>query len=907
MQPEQVTRMRFRRAPMAAAALWFALGIGAEHWISPAPRPLATALLVLVALAAFLIQRDARGSWLPVAAVWAFAGLAAAHWEPRPPTTTPLMAYADGLSRTVRGHIIRIHPLSAQNTQQDQDIADFGELAEEPLEGAEHALSVDVAVDAVEYLTPDISRMIAISGGLRATVYGDTLPKLNCGDAVELALRLKLPERYLDPGAFQYADQLLAEGISTRGSLRADRLHIAGPGWDSARGWEEAHCRIQALQSWAAARLDHLAAAHANRLLPALLRLDANDAAMLDAMLFGERSGLHHALRSGFERTGSFHLFVVSGLHVALLAAGVFWALRRLRLRPWVATAVTLALATAYAVLTGFGQPVQRALAMTSLYLIARLMSRQSDSLNSLGTAILGMLIWSPASLFTASFQMTALAVVAIAGIAGPLGERSFLPYLHGLGGPDRRLPPRVQQLRLMVELWGEWLARLLGRWALPAPRLLIRALLWTLELALIGVVAELVMALPMALYFHRAAVFAVPANMLVIPLIAVLAPLAVLTFAASLASPWLALPPAAATALLLHAVRWGIGRLSHLAAADVRVPGPVWWIGVLAVAAWLACAWAVRRGRWGAWAAVAALPLIASCVLWPEPVVRAPGMLEVSALDVGQGDSLLVVAPDGRSMLVDAGGPVGAYAAQSAIQTSFDIGEEVVSPYLWSRRMRRLDVVALTHAHSDHMGGMPAVLRSFRPRELWVGIDPGSTGYAALLQEARDLGIAVRHLHAGDAQNWGEVKIAVLSPASAYSNTGAPKNDDSLVMRLQFGAASVLLEGDAERRSEQAMVAVGIAPVTLLKVGHHGSLTSTTAAFLAAAAPRDAVISVGRANTFGHPRAEVVDRLAASGATLYRTDQSGLTTFLLGRDGGIQAKIVGAGGSSAACPAAGC
>jgi competence protein ComEC len=382
-------------------------------------------------------------------------------------------------------------------------------------------------------------------------------------------------------------------------------------------------------------------------------------------------------------------------------------------------------------------------------------------------------------------------------------------------------------------------------------------------------------MVLPMALYFHRAAVFALPANMVVVPVIAVLAPLAVATFAASLLSPWLALLPVGATALLLHAIRWAIAALSGLATADVRVPGPVWWIGTLAIAAWLGCCWAVRRARWGAWAAVAALPLIAAMVLWPEPPRRAPGILEVTALDVGQGDSLLVTGPGGTTMLVDAGGPVGGFGG--ATTSDFDLGEQVVAPYLWSRRIRRVDIVALTHAHSDHMGGMASVLRNFRPRELWVGIDPGSAGYAALLREATDLGIAVRHLHAGDGMN-----------------AGAPKNDDSLVMRLDFGHASVLLEGDAEKRSEQRMLADGrVGHVTLLKVGHHGSRSSTTPEFLAAAKPADAVISVGPANPFGHPRQEVIDRIAASGAKLYRTDQLGLTTFLLSRDGSIR-EIIG-------------
>jgi competence protein ComEC len=238
--------------------------------------------------------------------------------------------------------------------------------------------------------------------------------------------------------------------------------------------------------------------------------------------------------------------------------------------------------------------------------------------------------------------------------------------------------------------------------------------------------------------------------------------------------------------------------------------------------------------------------------------------------------------------MLVDAGGPVGGPTEAAATTSAFDVGEEVVSPYLWSRRIRRLDVIALSHAHSDHMGGMAAVMRNFRPRELWVAVDPDSEVYRQLLAEAADLGVTVRHLRAGSKLAWGGTTVRVLAPEVNYSNSGEPVNNDSLAMRIEFGEASVLLEGDAEATSEQAMVAHGLSPVTLLKVGHHGSRSSTTPDFFAALAPKDAVVSVGKGNTFGHPRFEVIERIAARGTRLYRTDEFGLTTFLLRHDGTI-------------------
>jgi len=890
-----VERMRLRRAPLAAAALWFAVGIVVARWqraelVSVPLVEVLVGLLLLAGIAAFAVVRSERVAWIPVAAVWMVLGLAGAEWQPSPAYPTALMGYADNLSRNVEAHVVRVRPGTVAASA-DEDQVPPWEATEEASGGA-HPLSVDLEIDAIEYITPDVSRMEPVSGGVRVSVYNADGLRLGCGDRVELPLRLKPMERYRDPGAFQYADFLAGQGIALEANAQASRVRVAGA---STAGWR---CRLYAAQAWASGRMAGFAGSAANRWLPGVLPLNAADVAMLDAMLFGDRGGLTHSLRVGFERTGSFHLFVVSGLHIGLMAAMMFWVLGRLRVPAWLATVVTIVAACAYMALTGFGQPAQRAFVMTAVYLVARLMSRDRDSLNALGAAVLALLIWDPASLFEASLQMTALAIVAIAGIAIPLGKYTSLRYASVADDvfhhPRSHFEPRAMQLRVMLEMWGEAVGELLGTRARRLPARVFKAVLWAGELALVGTVAELVMVLPMAMYFHRATVFALPANMLVIPLIAVLAPLAVVTFLGSLVSPWVALLPGALTAGLLHGIAWAIGRISHVAAANLRVPGPVWWIAVLAVLGWLGCCWLVRRSGWGALAAAVAMPLIAAMVLWPEPMVRAGGettggALEVTAIDVGQGDSLLAVNPEGATMLIDAGGPVGR-AGPAEVVANFDVGEEVVSPYLWSRRVRRVDVVVLSHAHTDHMGGMPAVLENFRPRELWVGIDPRSELYASLLKEAARLGIRVRHVHAGDVVKWGSVDVSVLAPAVGYANPNAPKNDDSVVLRMQYGKASALLEGDAETPSEDAMLAAGlVAPVTLLKVAHHGSRTSTTQAFVDAAQPTDAVISVGRRNTFGHPRPEVIGRLAVEGAHVFRTDEFGLTSFLLTADGGIR------------------
>jgi competence protein ComEC len=285
------------------------------------------------------------------------------------------------------------------------------------------------------------------------------------------------------------------------------------------------------------------------------------------------------------------------------------------------------------------------------------------------------------------------------------------------------------------------------------------------------------------------------------------------------------------------------------------------------------------RGGRWQRRAAWGSLALAAWAAVAPRPIDHPHNALLVEAIDVGQGDSLLLITPDGRTLLVDGGGFGGEprHAPQE-----FDIGEEVVSPALWARGIRHLDAVALTHAHSDHMGGLPAVLRDFHPTELWVGNNPPVAAYTALLDEAAHLGVAVRSLRAGDAMQLGAAEVRVLAPFRDYEPGAEPANNDSLVLHVAYGETSVLLEGDAEAPIEQAMLSESGLQSTLLKVGHHGSISSTRPEFLARVAPHWAVISCGLHNRYGHPRAEVLSELQDARVRTASTDIEGARCFAL-------------------------
>ena len=225
--------------------------------------------------------------------------------------------------------------------------------------------------------------------------------------------------------------------------------------------------------------------------------------------------------------------------------------------------------------------------------------------------------------------------------------------------------------------------------------------------------------------------------------------------------------------------------------------------------------------------------------------------------------------------MLIDGGGSIG------PVRSEFDFGEDVVAPYLWARGLDHLDVIALTHAHGDHIGGLPRIIEDFHPSELWVGINPQTDALSQLYAIANEKHVAIRRHVAGDELDWSGTRIRVLSPPPDWQPKPQPKNDDSLAFLIGYGETRALLAGDLEKKMER-FVATESPHADLLKVAHHGSATSTTPELLGAVHPRFAVISAGYQNPFGHPRKVVLDRLQAAEVQIYRTDLQGAVTFLL-------------------------
>ena len=710
------------------------------------------------------------------------------------------------------------------------------------------------------------------------------------GDRIEVLMRAAASRNFADPGSFDYKTFLARQDIALTGVLRSMALMTRLPGPPPTLAHRLARIRGRLLNE-----VDAMLAAG-----PPLGTADnVGRAAVARAMLLGDRSFLDSEQVQEFQVTGAYHVLVLAGLHVGILAAALFWIGRALRLPLPATTFFVLAALAFYLAIVQDRPPILRAATVAAIYLLARLLFRRAALLNSVGVAAIFILIVRPSELTDPSFQLSFLAAFTIAGIAAPLLSRTSERYrraLDHLGDAtrDRATAPRVAQFRLDLRAAANWLeTRLpasLSRFASPALTAPCRIALRLWELIVISLLLQIGMLPLMAQYFHRISPLGIVANIPAVLLTAVIVPFGFITLGAAIISQGLGHVLGRILSAAIGALLASVNFVAHFRWASFRVPSPpvpllvaFFVIGALFSVGILA-AW-----RWPARIAGAALLACATLIAaYPFSPRLARGQLEVTVIDVGQGDSIFVAFPDGRTMLVDGGGlPGGSYI--HGHRPGIDIGEDVVSPYLWSRGLKRVDVVALTHGHEDHLGGLPAVLRNFRVGQLWVGHDVNSANYRGLLSLARSLGVPVVHRAEGQQIGWTDAQMRVLWPDNDDPVKSAT-NDDSLVLRLADGSESFLLTGDIERPVERNLVAQNAggsqkdAPelsADFLKVPHHGSKTSSTQPFLDAVHPRYAAISVGASNTFGHPNEEVVERLSAEGAHIFRTDRNGAITAL--------------------------
>jgi competence protein ComEC len=696
-----------------------------------------------------------------------------------------------------------------------------------------------------------------------------TPPVFDYGQRLRIRAKLRPPSNYRNQGNMDYVEWLRGQGVAVLGSAKSTNINI--------------------LQGVGGSRMERLRWHVRRSVLEHMERLwHAPYAGLFQAMILGERGLVGHEQRLEFQRSGTFHLLVVSGMNVAIFAVFLLWLMRWLRLPIEYATVSVIVLTCSYAWLTELGAPILRSVLMIVAYQIATLMNRDRAPLNTVALAALALLVWNPNALFDPSFQLTFLAVLTIAGIALPIFGRTTTPMREALSEienekRDLALRPKQAQFRLDIRAVSTSLGRLIGNrvsyWLVPK---LIYAAIAVAELGILSLLMQIALTPPTVWYFHRINAHALWANMAVLPLTSWLMPTAMLAVAFSYLANWMALPFALVARWSLQGILLTVHWSGGAQLQDLRIAMPA-LEALAAVAASFALALLLARRH--ATLATASLALLAAST-WmmlqhPRNFDQKPHELEITAIDIGQGDSFFLVTPNGHTLLLDSGGLLG------MSHSDLDIGEDVVSPYLWHRGLSRLDAVAFSHSHSDHMGGMSAIVRNFRPKEIWYAPNYPSHELQALLDTVDRFQVRRIERHFGDKFDFDGIHIEVLSPPIDWELKPRGQDDASMVLRLTYAGHTALLVGDIHKRMEKLLVEDSeehhrSLHADLLKVAHHGSNTSSCDEFLDAVHPEYAVISAGIRNPFQHPRPEVIERLAEHRAKTYRTDWFGPVTFYM-------------------------
>lgn len=651
------------------------------------------------------------------------------------------------------------------------------------------------------------------------------------GDPVRFVCRLHLIEGYHNPGGYDFEKKMARKGIRVSGFIdNPELLILSGP---NQRSWFWHHLSILRKQVYDL--IDSRSPPPLNGLAQALLT--------------GDQSKIPREIQQAFSQAGVSHLLAFSGLNLTLVGGLSYYLLRFLlslsetillfiNIRKW-ALIGTFFPVLGYSLLAGMSPSAARAFFMVGMGITALLLNKYSDLLNSLALAALIILLLSPDSLFLPSFQLSFLAVWAI----GYLLPRILNPDSDWSRGKKSFIR------RGAFYLWGTFC---------------------------VSLVCQLVTSPVVAWWFHQVSLIGLISNLILVPLSGTLAtPIGLLALIfAPIFSPLSSL----LFWIMNLMLQWTLGLtrfFSDLPLAFLVVPRPGYGeIGFFYLTLALIFNW--RKIPKPAW--LISLSCLGMILFFFSPQIRdffSPPF-RATFLDVGHGNSTLIEFPRGEKMLIDGGG---------SFNPEFDLGERVVAPFLWDKKITGLDWVVLTHPHPDHLNGLPFILSKFKVKEIWsngqrVDAEPFQR-FEELIQQKK---IPVVFPRPGWSRLISDVQVEVLHAPikAAFKESSVSKlyhlqNNDSLVLQLTYKNQHILLPADIEAETERVLLDKKvIVKSQILQVPHHGSLTSSTFPFIEAVQPRYAVFSGRPSPRILLPHPEIIRRYQERGVTLFSNRPGG-------------------------------
>ncbi len=714
--------------------------------------------------------------------------------------------------------------------------------------------------DRIEYVLSGVrslekNGLIKIAGKVLLTVNGPDIFKY--GDYVQFRARLTIPRNFNNPGGVDYRKYLIQKGILYRAAVSESpdliliRRNLGNP---FKTGVESYRDRLRNFVT---------------------LNTAPPEREILLAMILGEQKTIPDDLKEQFNRTGTSHILAISGFNVGMIALfSVLFFQSLLKIFPRlllmfnatkVAYTLSLVPILLYAGVAGMGISVIRATIMVFVLMTAILIRRPKDLLNALALAAIIILVFSPSALFDPSFQLSFAAVAAILFIS---------PRLQEL------LPERKEQ----KEPLSLSLIRKAGRNSYVFLLVSISATLGTLPI--------------IAYHFHRLSTVVIPANIAVMPFLGILTtPLCLLLIILYPLSDTLCLLILHGAAYLIQISVFFVKFFSSLPAASLLVPSPGWieitaYYLLLSLLTFYCASFIKKRSskdnngmtqfsfplRAGL---LVSIPIL-TCMLFYGYLSAAPSnLLKLTVIDVGQGNCALLQIPGGKTMLIDGGGFEG---------STFDVGRYVVSPFLLREKIRKIDVVVLTHPHPDHLNGLIYILKNFAVGEIWSNGDRAPyESYRLFRKTIDEKRLTHRVLSYGQPDRQiDHLQIRLFNPLPpSFDCLGAPCdfneiNNRSLVLHLRFGNIRILLPGDIATETEERLAAIpDDLKSDIILAPHHGGKTSSTAGFLDKVQPSVSVFSCGFDNRYKDPHPEVIARYKMRGAKIYRTDHYGAVMLL--------------------------